>query len=96
MAREASCGQASGFFVLTAGIAPVERPHCPAKKRARGVSVLDLAAIVMAINSQFGELTPNPTNPRTISAGAMARIGNCVPSLLMKAIAEHIKQEILP
>jgi hypothetical protein len=50
----------------------------------------------MAINSQFGELTPNPTNPRTISAGAMARIGNCVPPLLMKAIAEHIKQEILP
>jgi len=70
------------------------------KKRARGVSVLDLAAIVMAINSQFGELTPNPTNPRTISAGsrsdAMARIGNCVPPLLMKAIADHIKQEILP
>lgn len=26
----------------------------------------------------------------------MARIGNCVPPLLMKAIAEHIKQEILP
>jgi len=38
------------------------------------VSVLDLAAIVMAINSQFGELTPNPTNPRTISAGAMQRL----------------------
>lgn len=36
--------------------------------------VLDLAAIVMAINSQFGELTPNPTNPRTISAGAMQRL----------------------
>ena len=27
---------------------------------------------------------------------AMARIGNCVPPLLMKAIADHIKQEILP
>lgn len=73
------------------------------KKRARGAFmralcglVFDLAAIVMAINSQFGELTPNPTNPRTISAGAMARIGNCVPPLLMKAIADHIKQEILP
>lgn len=27
---------------------------------------------------------------------AMARIGNCVPPLLMKAIADHIKTEILP